>query len=97
MSEIWRQSNLAKTNLSELPIEQDVIAQTSKFLSQASDFSYSLAMQTIDQTPISDEQLSQISSLSDYAEKLQSSISALSNELNSGKLYWSILRTHYKY
>jgi len=89
MSEIWRQSNLAKTNLSELPIEQDVIAQTSKFLSQTSDFSYSLTMQTIDQIPVSNEQISQIASLSDYAEKLQGSISALSNELNSGKLYWN--------
>jgi germination protein YpeB len=89
MSEIWRQSNLAKTNLVQLPIEQDTIAQASKFLSQASDFSYSLTMQTIDQIPVSDEQLNNIKSLSDYAEKLQKSISALSNELNSGKLYWN--------
>ena len=89
MSEIWRQSNLAKTNLSELPIEQDVIAQTSKFLSQTSDFSYSLTMQTIDKTPISNEQLNSIKSLSDYADKLQNSINSLSNELNSGKLYWN--------
>ena len=89
MSEIWRQSNLAQTNLAELPIEQDVIAQTSKFLSQTSDFSYSLAMQTIDQIPVSDEQLKNIKSLSDYAQKLQNSISSLSNELNSGRLYWN--------
>mgnify|MGYP003312791173 CR=1 FL=1 len=34
MSEVWRQANLAKTNLSELPIEQNLIAQTSKFLSR---------------------------------------------------------------
>lgn len=89
MSEIWRQSNLAKTNLVELPIEHEVISQTSKFLSQASDFSYSLAMQTIDQIPVSDDQLKNIKSLSDYADKLQKSISALSTELNSGKLYWN--------
>jgi hypothetical protein len=46
-------------------------------------------MQTIDQIPVSNEQINQISSLSDYAEKLQGSISTLSNELNSGKLRWN--------
>ena len=59
MSEIWRQSNLAKTNLVQLPIEQNLIAQTSKFLSQTSDFSHALTMQTIEQKALSDEQLSQ--------------------------------------
>lgn len=89
MSELWRQSNLAQTNLSSLPIEQDVIGQTSKFLSQTSDFSYSLAMQTIEQTPFSTEQLNQIASLSAYANKLQNAISSLSAELNQGRLHWN--------
>lgn len=89
MSEIWRQSNLAQSNLSKLPIEQNVISQTSKFLSQTSDFSYMLTMQTIEQQPISNTQMEQISSLSDYASKLHQSISALNEELNAGRLYWN--------
>jgi len=89
MSEVWRQSNLAQSNLSQLPIEQNVIAQTSKFLTQTSDFSYMLTMQTIEQEPISNEQMEQISSLSDYASKLQQSISSLNEELNAGRLRWN--------
>lgn len=91
MSEIWRQSNLAKTNLSQLPIEQNLIAQTSKFLSQTSDFSYSLTQQTIEQQPITEEQMDQIQSLTDYADKLQNSIVELSSDLNQGRLKWNEL------
>lgn len=89
MSEIWRQSNLAKTNLVQLPIEQNLIAQTSKFLSQTSDFSHALTMQTIEQKALSDEQLSQIKSLSDYATKLQNSMAELSGQIGGGKMYWN--------
>lgn len=91
MSEVWRQANLAKTNLSQLPIEQNLIAQTSKFLSQTSDFSRSLTLQTIDQKPITEDQLSQIKSLADYADKLQSSILDLSSQLSEGRLSWNEL------
>ena len=91
MSEIWRQANLAKANLSDLPIEQNLIAQTSKFLSQTSDFSHSLTLQTIDQKPITTEQLTQIKSLSDYATKLQNSIFDLSAQLAEGRLSWNEL------
>lgn len=91
MSEVWRQANLAKTNLSQLPIEQNLISQTSKFLSQTSDFSRSLTLQTIDQEPITDEQLSQIKSLSDYANKLQNSILDLSSQISEGRLSWNEL------
>lgn len=91
MSEIWRQSNLAKTNLSQLPIEQNLISQASKFLSQTSDFSYSLTQQTIEQNPITDEQMGQIKSLTDYADKLQNSIVELSYDLNQGRLKWNEL------
>lgn len=92
MSEIWRQSNLAKTNLSQLPIEQNLIAQTSKFLSQTSDFSHALTMQTIQQKALSDKQLAQIKSLSDYASKLQDNISNLSAELGQGRMYWNEIK-----
>ena len=92
MSEIWRQSNLAKTNLVQLPIEQNLIAQTSKFLSQTSDFSHALTMQTIEQKALSDEQLAQIKSLSDYATKLQNSMSELSGQIGGGRMYWNEIK-----
>ncbi len=89
MSEIWRQANLAKTNLSQLPIDQNLISQTSKFLSQTSDFSHALTLQTIDQVPITNDQMGQIKSLSDYANKLQTSILELSSQINEGRLSWN--------
>lgn len=91
MSEVWRQANLAKTNLSELPIEQNLIAQTSKFLSQTSDFSRSITLQTIKQQPITENQLTQIKALSEYADKLQTSMVELSSQISQGRLSWNEL------
>jgi len=91
MSEVWRQANLAKTNLSSLPIEQNLIANTSKFLSQTSDFSRALTLQTIDQEPITNNQMDQIKSLSDYADILQNSMVELSSQISAGRLSWNEL------
>ena len=89
MSEIWRESNLAQNNLSKLPIEQSVISNASKFLTQTSDFSYTLTMQTINKMPISTSQLEKIKSLSDYADKLHQNIVSLNEEINAGRLHWN--------
>ena len=42
LSNIWRQSNLAKANLESLPIEENSMSNASKFLTQVSDYSYTL-------------------------------------------------------
>ena len=89
MTEVWRQANLAKTYLDELPIEENVIQNTSKFLSQTSDFSYSLARQTLRGNPISDEQLNQIKSLSTYSSTLQENLSNLASQLSEGTFKWN--------
>lgn len=47
LQEAWHQANLAQTNLGQLPITQEILASTSKFLSQVGDFSLSLDRQNI--------------------------------------------------
>ena len=42
LADVWRQSNLAKENLANLPIIQDNMGNTSKYLTQVSDYSHFL-------------------------------------------------------
>ena len=41
-ADIWKQSNLAKESLEQIPASQNSLSNASKFLTQVSDFSYSL-------------------------------------------------------
>ena len=47
LTQIWRDSNLAMVYLSRIPLEDQGISQTGKFLNQVSDYSYSLQIKTI--------------------------------------------------
>ena len=43
LSDLWYNANSAQENLSQLPVSHDVVARTSKFLSQVGDYAYALA------------------------------------------------------
>ena len=44
---VWREANLAQVYLSQLPISTNELSNTAKFLNQVSDYSHSLARNTI--------------------------------------------------
>ena len=44
---VWREANLAQAYLAQLPISNEGLANTSRFLNQVSDYSYSLATKNI--------------------------------------------------
>ena len=48
LTEIWRDSNLALVYLSRIPLENEGVSQTVKFLNQVSDYSYSLSRKNIE-------------------------------------------------
>jgi spore germination protein len=91
MQEAWRQANLAQANLGQLPVTQPVLANTSKFLTQLGDFSYSLNNQNMGGKPLSEEQYKTIEQLSGYATTLNQSLSELQNLLYDGRLKWGEL------
>jgi len=87
-ADIWRQSNLAKENLASLPVNQNAMSNTSKFLAQVSDYSYSLMKQTIAGDKISDEQYKTLADVNDKAEEISSVLNDIYADLNNGKLKW---------
>lgn len=88
---VWRQANLAQVYLSQLPISTNELSKTSKFLNQVSDYSHTLAKQTISGEDLTQEQLDNLKTLHDYSVDLTNVLEQLSEDMNSGKISWQEL------
>ncbi|MBP7175930.1 MAG: germination protein YpeB [Thermoclostridium sp.] len=91
LQEAWRQANLAQTNLGQLPITQDVLANTSKFLSQVGDIALSLDRQNINGTGINEKQFKTLESLHSYSVSLEDGLNNLQNSISGGRIRWNEL------
>lgn len=91
LQEAWRQANLAQENLSILPISQEVLGDTSKFLVQVGDMSNALNLQNINGKKISSEQFKTLESLHGYAVSLEDALNQLQKDVNGGRLRWMSL------
>ncbi|MCX7715077.1 MAG: germination protein YpeB [Clostridia bacterium] len=85
-SEIFRKSTAAKACLSQLPVSDIQMDNTSKFLSQVGDYTYVLSQNMINNHKVSDEEYKNLESLSSYAEKLNASLTQMQNEIYSGNI-----------
>ena len=88
-ADIWRQSNLAKENLASLPVNQNAMANTSRFLAQVSDYAYVLMKQTVEGQKLSDEQYKNLEEINDEGAKLSAVLNDIYMNLDNGKLKWN--------
>jgi spore germination protein len=88
LADIWRQSNLAKENLANLPIVQNNMGKTSKYLTQVSDFSFSLMKSVSRDKPITEEQYKDIKMLNTSSTQLLTVCNNIYDDLNTGRLKW---------
>lgn len=93
LTEIWRDSNLAMVYLSRIPLEDEGMSQTAKFLNQVSDYSYSLSRKNIDGEELSSEDFENIKTLHGYSVELRNTLNQLSEEIYSGEIGWDNLKT----
>lgn len=91
LQEAWRQANLAQTNLGQLPITQEVLANTSKFLSQVGDFAYSLDRQNINGKGIDEKQFKTLENLHKYSVSLGDALDNLQASISGGRIRWNEL------
>ena len=91
LTEIWRDSNLAIVYLSRIPIKNDGLSQTAKFLNQVSDYSHSLARKTIEGNDLTQADLDNLNKLHDYSIDLNNTLEQLLSDMNSGKISWKEL------
>lgn len=91
LREAWRQANLAQENLVQLPISQTVLANTSRFLTQVGDLSYTLANQYAVGKSISQDQYVTIQKLNTYSKNLRENLANLQDQITVGRMEWGEL------
>lgn len=91
LTHVWREANLAQSYLGMLPVENQELENTEKFLNQVSEYSYSLSRKNINGENLNDEELGKIKELYDYSFDLSNMLNEISSELNDGTLNWKNL------
>jgi germination protein YpeB len=92
LEEVWREANLAQTNMSQLPVTPPILANTSKFLTQVGDMAFALNNQTMNGKPLNTEQYNSLKKMNGYALSLQKSLHAIEDQINQGKMSWGNIR-----
>lgn len=92
LASIWKQSNLAKENLEELPATENSMSKASKYLTQVSDYSYSLLKKVTQNEKISDEEYETIAKLYEDSKNLNSIMNEIYSDLNDGRIKWDELK-----
>ena len=92
LTEIWRDSNLAMVYLSRIPLEDEGMSQTAKFLNQVSDYSFSLSRKNIDGEELSNEDFENLKTLHSYSVELKNTLNQLSEEIYNEQISWDSLR-----
>ena len=88
---VWRETNLAGSFLSQIPISTEGLSKTQKFLNQASEYSYSLFRKNAKGENLTDEELDKLNELHDYSMEVKDTLNQLSDDINAEKLNWDDL------
>lgn len=91
LTNVWREANLASCYLSQIPIATNELANTSKFLNQVSEYSYSLSRKNIYNEALTQEELDNLKQLHQYSVELESTLNQLSSDMSEGKISWGEL------
>ena len=91
LSNVWREANLAQVYLSQLPIKNNELQNTEKFLNQVSDYSYTLSRKNIYNEALSQEELDNLNELYNYSVELENTLTQLASDMESGRVSWNEL------
>jgi len=83
---LWRESEAAKNSLATLPIDGEPLEKIYRFLSQTGDYAMVLSKKVSGGTALSEDELNNMLSLSQYAHSLGAQLSALERDVTVGGL-----------
>lgn len=84
-------ATLAQTYLSRIPIESQELENTNKFLSQVSDYCYTISKKNFKGQLMSNEELENLNKMHEYSIDLENTLNTLENDLYSGQIKWGQL------
>jgi spore germination protein len=88
LSDLWYNANSAQENLSQLPVSHDVVARTSKFLSQVGDYAYTLTKSNKTRT-LSDKDWGTMQQLYQTSVSLNKEMSMVEQDAAAGAFHWT--------
>ena len=91
LTNVWREANLAMAYLAQLPISSNELENTSKFLNQVSEYSYSLSRKNINDEELTDDDMNNLKELHQYSVELENTLNQLSVDINDGRISWGEL------
>lgn len=89
---IWRDAGLALNYLSQIPISNEGLSNTQKFLNQVSEYSYTLSMKNLEGDSLTKEELNRLQELYKFSTEVNSTIGQIMAEMNDGTLSWKELK-----
>lgn len=90
--EIFRNASMANDKLHSLPISQETIGDTGKFLSQVGDFCYTLGKVSSEGRNLSDADYASIDRLKNESFTLEQQLKNVSSDINEGRVRWGEIR-----
>ncbi|WP_097026602.1 germination protein YpeB [Clostridium peptidivorans] len=90
--DIFRNAAIANDKLNSLPIEQQTMQNTSKFLSQVGDFCYSLGRSASQGKNLEEKDYNNIELLKNRSFELEASLNQVADDINSGNVKWGEIR-----
>lgn len=91
-SEIFRYASMANDKIHSLPVDQQAIGDTSKFLSQVGDFCYTLERSSSEGKQLSDTDYDAIDKLKNQSFALEQQLKKVSSDINEGRVRWGEIR-----
>ncbi|MFW6007615.1 MAG: germination protein YpeB, partial [Halanaerobiales bacterium] len=88
LNDIWNQSLKAHSELTRMPLTEDVIFRTAKFLSQTGDYSNVMAKKNAEGETLTEDDYNQLTSLREQAAELSHSLNDLEERILEGEISW---------
>jgi germination protein YpeB len=88
LADLWYNANSAQENLSQLPVSHDVVARTSKFLSQVGGYAYTLTKSN-KTGALSDKDWGTMQQLYQTSIALNKEMSTVGRESAAGSFHWT--------
>ena len=92
LTQVYRNSDKAVSNLGQIPVSQPTIAKTEKFLNQVGDFAYTISRKNAANQLMDEEENKHLSKLRDYSKMLMEELHVMEQEVAEGFVSFGDLR-----
>lgn len=88
LSNVWRISSLARSDVGQLPLALLPFSKTEEFLANVGDFSYKTAIRDLDKEPLSEKEYENLKILHKRAQEIQSELRNVQDKVLDQQLRW---------